>query len=228
MAKNETKKDTKKESKAIGRYIEAFLIKYRIVILSVIGALFLAAIVIGVFSAVTTGIHKKGLSAVDDISMTLVNAGEDGYAEAAEQALIDLEPLAQSKNIVGSRANMLRAEILFNDKDYAQAREAWLLAAGGRRKTYILPLALYNAAVCSEELSEPDLAVQYYEQASADETFVLKTHSLFNIGRVKDELGDYEGAATAYQHVVDAYAGDTWANIATTRLIALRSEGKIR
>jgi tetratricopeptide (TPR) repeat protein len=219
--------NAQKEPQTAAEHIEAFLIKYRIILLSVIGALFFAALVSGIVFAVTSSIHKKGLEALDNITTTLTASSEE-YEQAAIDALARLETLVTSGGIVGARANMLAAEIHFKDKNWTDARNAWLKAADLRKSSYLAPLALYNAAVCSEELGEPDAALQYFEKAAAARDFALKGHALFNAGRIKDAQGDYEGAAKSYTELTDTYADDSWANLAMSRLIALRAEGKIQ
>jgi tetratricopeptide (TPR) repeat protein len=222
------KEGEKNEAVTVSARIEAFLIQHRKVILSVVVAVAAAAAATGIAFAVTESVHKKGLSRVDQISAALVKASEDDYEAASQTALAELESLAAAKSIVGARANMLKAEILFNGKKFDEARAAWLKAADAGKKSYIAPLSWFNAAVCSEELGESDAAFEWYQKAGSEKDWTLKTHALFNAGRVKDEAGDWDAAAKLYQELNDAHSGDSWANIAMTRILTLRAEGKIQ
>jgi tetratricopeptide (TPR) repeat protein len=222
------KSDAKKETLTVAGRIEAFLIKYRKAILVTAAVIVAGGAAAGIGVAATESARKKGLDRVDRISAALVKADGDGYAEASGTALAELESLTTRKNIVGARANMLKAEILFNDKKFDGARDAWLKAADADKKSYIAPLSWFNAAACCEELGDSEAAFEWYRKAGGEKDFTLKTHALFNAGRVKDEVGDYEAAAKAYQELNDAHAGDSWANLAMTRIIALRAEGKIQ
>jgi tetratricopeptide (TPR) repeat protein len=224
--RQETKNTARDGSESASRRIEAFLLAHRAAILLLTGIIIIGAIGAGVFFAVSESITKNGLEQLDEISLSLT--GGDGYAGREETALSRLDALTAKKGIVGARANMLLAEIHFNGKRYADSRGAWLKAAECRPASYIAPLSWYNAAVCSEELEDADEAFAYYEKAGAQKDFALKTHALFNAGRVKDEKADYEGAGAKYQELNDNHAGDSLANLAMSRLITLRAEGKIQ
>ncbi|GMO40083.1 MAG: hypothetical protein Pg6C_00770 [Treponemataceae bacterium] len=217
----------KQEAATVSQHIEAFLLKYRKVILSFAAAIVIGAAAVGIAFAVTETVRKKGLERIDRIANALVKANEDDTA-ASQTALTELESLTAAKNIVGARANMLKAEILFNDKKFDEARAAWLKAADAGKKSYIAPLSWFNAAVCSEEIGDFDAAFEWYQKAGNAKDWTQKTHALFNAGRVKDEAGGYEAAAKLYQELNEAYAGDSWANIAMTRVLTLRAEGKIQ
>jgi tetratricopeptide (TPR) repeat protein len=226
--KQETKDARQRGPVPLARRVEAFLIAHRIMLLSLLGIIIIGSIGAGVFFSVSETLNKKGLAQLDEISTALANNSGDSYETREQEALLKLEALAQKRSIVGARANMLMAEIHFNAKRYEQARDAWLKAAQHSSASYIAPLSWYNAAVCSEELGQTEDAFTYYEKAGAQKDFALKTHALFNAGRVKDEALDFEGAAAKYQELNDKYSGDSWANLAMTRLITLRAEGKIQ
>ena len=121
---------------------------------------------------------------------------------------------------------MLEAELAFETKDYKRARAAWLAVVKAGKKSYTAPLAYYNAAVCSEELGDVDSAIQYYQKAGDFEDFLLVAHSLFSLGRVKETKQDFKGAAVVYQKIVDKYPSDKWSDLAKSRLIALKADGK--
>ena len=54
----------------------------------------------------------------------------------------------------------------------------------------------------------------------------MVSHAYFSLGRVLEAQGDYAGAAEAYKTIKDKFSDDDWANLATTRLIELQSQGK--
>ncbi|GMO63269.1 MAG: hypothetical protein Ta2A_10270 [Treponemataceae bacterium] len=148
---------------------------------------------------------------------------------AAKTALdsLDSSGLTEKKGIAGIRANMFKAGLLFAEEKWEDARSAWLTAADLDKKSYMAALSWYNAAVCSEELDDKENAIAYYEKCIATEDFTLLAHAIFNAGRVKDESGDYKGAAEHYQKLVDAYPESGWTNIAHSRLLSLRIEEKV-
>ncbi|MDR3284281.1 MAG: tetratricopeptide repeat protein [Treponema sp.] len=216
------------EKKSFSEAAGAFLGKYRIVILSAIGGLLVAALAIGIVNYVITQSHARGLEAVEEIAYTLENTEADKLDAAVTGALSSLEEYADGKSVVAVRANLLKADLFFRDKKYEEARVAWIAASEAQKKAYTAPTGWYNAAVCSEELGDIESAAAYYEKAAAFENFALKTHTLFSLGRIKDASGDYTGAAAQYQKLQDAYPDDSWTSLAISRLIALRAEGKIQ
>ncbi len=141
--------------------------------------------------------------------------------------LDEIQPYLNKKNVVGVRANMLAASIAFQKKDYENSKTYWLAAFASGKKSYTAPVCKYNAAVCCEELGDNTKAAEYYESASDAKDFLLVTHCLFSLGRVKEALNDFTGAAVAYNKLVDKYPDDEWTNVAQSRLIALKTEGKI-
>jgi tetratricopeptide (TPR) repeat protein len=89
-------------------------------------------------------------------------------------------------------------------------------------------LCWFNAGVCAEEIGNVADALNYYQSAvDYSGEFLLVSHALFSIGRIKDASGDCTGAAEAYQKLVDGYEGTTWAKLAQSRLIDLKADGLI-
>ncbi|MDR3312352.1 MAG: hypothetical protein LBS64_04385 [Spirochaetaceae bacterium] len=214
-------KKTESFSQAAGNVI----IKHRMIFLAVIGALLVSAIAIGLVNWIGTRSRERGLSAVEDISWAVQKA--DSLDSAVQKALSDLDAWTGKKGIVGVRANMLKAELLFRDKKYDEARLSWNAAAEAEPKAYTAPLAWLNAGVASEELDDRDGAAGYYQKAAAYADFPLLTRTMFNLGRVLDEAEKYTEAAAQYQKLSDTYGDDPWASLAMSRILALRVEGKI-
>jgi tetratricopeptide (TPR) repeat protein len=212
----------------ISETVGDFLSKYRLLFLLIIGALIVAALAIGAANYFITQSNAKGIAAIDEISYTLGKASGEDVEAAVTAALVQLGDYTSGKGVVGTRANLLKADLLFRAKNYEEARSAWVRAAETQKKVYTAPISWYNAAVCSEELGDTASAISQYETAIAFDDFALKTHAIFNLARIKDESGDYTGASVQYQTLVDTYPDDSWANLAMSRLIALRAEGKIQ
>ena len=144
-----------------------------------------------------------------------------------DAAIGGLGPYLEKSGIVGVRANMLAADIYFQKKDWAAGRDAYLKAAGAGEKFYTAGICYYNAAVCCEELGDNQAAAGYYESASGKESFYLAPHALFSLARVSESLSDYAKAGDTYQKIIDSYSDDEFAKLAHSRLIALKSAGKL-
>ncbi|MBQ4331318.1 MAG: tetratricopeptide repeat protein [Spirochaetaceae bacterium] len=223
------------EKKSFADNVGGFLTKYRVLFIGVIIALFVVAIVWGIFSMMSTSSHEKGLNQLDSIVYTMTKAAstasDDASIDAArEVALPQLLDLAGKNkgNIVGLRANMAAAEVYFSQGKWSEARDCWLESAATKDAGYTAPICYYNAAVCSEELADVDAAIRYYEKALSSGECEFEPHILFSLGRLHEGKGDFVAASDNYLSLKDKYPSDSWTSLAESRLIALRAEGKIQ
>ena len=184
-----------------------------------------------VFAAIGNSAKDKNLQTLDEISYELTAKSadlEDAELEARiATALEKAAPLTKKGGIVGARANMFCAEVTFWQEKYDASAEYWKAAVEKSKKTYISPIAYFNLAVCYENLGNNDLAAENYKLAADNEEFVMRAHAMFSYARVLEAKGDFAGASAAYNDVNDKFAGSSWANLAKTRLISLKNEGKI-
>ncbi len=216
-----------KDKSSVGENVSSFLIKYRIVFLSLIAALLVLCVAFGVYTAVSEKSRAAGLAEIQEIVDTLAKAQEADYETARADAIKNLSGAIEKSGVVGVRANMALADIYFAEAKWQNACDAWLAAAEKGPRDYTAPMCWYNAAVCYEELGDTASAITYFQKAADTVGFGLASRALFNIGRIKDTAGDYEGAVTVYQQLNDAYPSDSWASLAMSRIIALRAEGKV-
>lgn len=206
------------KTSVLGKFLE----KNIKVIGGLIAVLIVFVIVAVVGSSIKTKAAEKGLSQVDAIEYTFKKDAEDFKAKQ-DAALSELEALASKGGIVGVRANMLKAEILFEQKNYDASRSAWLKAADAKKSVYTAPLCYYNAAICSENLNDLEGAVSGYEKAISSKDFYLIDHAYFSLGRVNEAKGDLEKAVAAYEKIEAIHSGSRWANLAKDRIIAINS-----
>lgn len=222
------------EKKSSGsQKLSAFLGKNRIVLLAILCLLVLGVVAYAVAFSVYSSSVKKNLDVVEMIEYSLLKDAADLEESAVtarqDTALSNLEPYLKKGGIVGARADMLAADIRMQRKEWDASRTLWLDAAAKRRKTYLAPICNFNAAVCSEELGDAESALKYYLLAAENSEFTVRSRAYFDAGRVKESLGDFEGAADLYEQIASLeYSNDIWNDLAQTRLIALRIEGKIQ
>lgn len=221
----------KMENESIASSINSALEKSRTAVIALIVILVLAVVGFVVGITVHDKIIANGIEKLDTISYIYSKDGDSLSDEdvAARQAtaIEQLNPLAEKSGIIGARANMLLAEIYFEKADYTASRDAWLKAARVG-KAYIVPYATYQAAVCSEDLNDVDSALNYFKAAADDAEFFLKDHALFNVGRLNEGKADFEAAKAAYEKLNADNPDSQWANLAKSRLIALKIDGKIQ
>lgn len=219
------------EKKSLSENLGDFILRNLRVIFVFCGVLLLGAVCAVVVISVNEKTIEKGLGKIDLISYELTNKSYDlsetEIAARQDKAVSSLSELVGKSGIVGVRANMLSAEIYYQKKDFENARSAWLAAAQKGKNTYIVPIAFFNAASCSEELGNLDDAAAGYKSASEVKDFYEAAHALFSLGRVQEAKGDFVAAAASYQALVDKSPEDSWAKLAKNRLVSLKISGKV-
>lgn len=197
----------------------------------VLVGLIVVLLVLTGIAVATSSFNKKavenGLAEVDSIEYSFKKDADDisseDFVARQDKALADLESLVSKSGIVGIRANMLKAEILFEKNDFENSRSAWLKAAEAKKSAYTASICFYNAAVCAENLNDLNGAFDYYSKAVSNEEFYLVDHAYFSLGRVNEAKGDAEAALASYQKICDIHPASSWANLAKTRIIALNA-----
>lgn len=211
--------------------IAEFVSKKRVPLVAVVAIVLAAIVIYAVATYVGAKNTEKGLAAVDAITYELTDGSmalEDEELDARRtKAMDDLAEYLAKGGIVGVRANMLAADIAFGRDDFEAALDFWEQAAAKGKRSYTVPLANYNIGVCHEELGDFAAASVAYAKAADAQEFAFAAHARFNEGRTKEACGEYEAAYDAYQKLIDAMPNDTWANLAKSRQIALRVEGRV-
>lgn len=237
MAENVVKMNTnlsdKEKRSSASKRISDFLSNNRIALLVVLCLVVLGFIAYAVSLSMHSASVKKNLDVIETIEFSLTKdaseLGESAISARHDTALSNLDPYLKKGGIVGARADMLAADIHMQRKDWNAARSLWLDAAAKRKGTYLASVCNFNAASCSEELGDVEAALEYYAKVCDDKDFVDRSRACFNAGRIKESLGDFEGAADFYGRIASfEYSGDTWNDLAQTRLVSLRAEGKIQ
>ena len=225
----------KDEKKTFAAVLNEWLMKNRIVLLVILGVIIASCVVFSVvYSVNKSGLEKK-FNELDAISYELTQLMSDTDMEAEEKTAKEADVLAEitafagknKKSAAGARAFMLAADVEFKNGNYENAKNYWLSGADANKKAYTAALCWYNAAICCDELNDYDAALANIDLAVSRDDFKLKPRALFNAGRIAEEKEDYELAAEYYNKANDSFAGDSWANLAKTRLISLEAEGKI-
>lgn len=154
----------KEEKKTASEKFSAWLVKYRFVLIGIIGAIIVCAVVIGIIIGVDKSNREKGFAALDEIetSYTEMISNEDLDADGRAEKVATFRDEAAAltgKGAVGSRAYMLLADIEFYEKNYDDAIAAWLSSIEANPAAYTSSLALYNIAISYEEKGDIDNAI---------------------------------------------------------------------
>ena len=219
------------EEQTASKKLAGFIEKRKVGFIATLAVFVCALIGYIIFATVANNNKVKGLQAIDEITYEMTDKSSDlSETEIAARLSTGLEKASaytKKGGIVGARANMLCADITFQQKKYAESAEYWKAAAEKSKKSYIAPLCYFNLAVCCEETGNTDDAATYYKLAADNNSFVMRTHAMFSYGRLLEAKGDYATAAAAYTELNDNFSGDSWADLAKSRLIALKKDGKI-
>lgn len=204
-----------------------FLEKNFKVVLGIVLVLFVFLIVGVVASSINAKSVEKSLSEIDQIDYIFrkdsAELNENDFTARQNDALENLESLSSKSGIVGVRANMFKADILFQKNDFEASREAWLKAADSKKSAYTSAICFYNAAVCSENLNDLQGAIDNYSKAINAKEFYLIDHAYFNLGRVNEEIGNFDKAKEAYEKLNELHPNSPWAPVAKSRIISINS-----
>lgn len=220
-----------REEMTASKKLGAFIDKNKKVFISVFVIAVCVLIGFIVYSSLANKAVVKNLQALDEITYTLTSGSsalEESEIELRRQNAIEQAGAYTSKGgIVGARANMLCADLTYQQKKYEDSAAYWKACAAKAKKSYLAPIANFNLAVCEEELNKMDDAAEHYKLAADNLEFILRPHAMFSYARVVETQGNYELAAAAYNELIDAYADNEWAKLAKSRLIVLKNMGKI-
>lgn len=218
--------------KSLSVSLNAALEKSRGLVVAISVVVFVLILAVVIVATVVSKSTERGIEKIDTITFTLLNEAdsisEEDVSVRISSALDSLSELTGKGGIVGARANMLSAELVFIQKKYDSARDFWLKAASAGKKSYIAPLSYYKAAVCCEELGDFDNAVLYYRAAASDKDFVLLDHALFSLGRACEQKQDFAAAEEAYERLNSRSPTSSWGLLAKTRLISMKADGFVQ
>ena len=219
------------EEVTASKKLAGFIEKRKIAIITILIVLVCLLVGYVIFASVANNNKAKGLQAIDEITFEMTDNSSDlsdgEIAVRLNTAFEKASAYTKKGGIVGARANMLCADITYQQKKYGESADFWKAAAEKSKKSYIAPLCYFNLAVCYEEAGNKEDAATYYKLAADNNSFVMRTHAMFSYARLLEAKGDYENAAAAYTELNDNFSGDSWADLAKSRLIALKIDGKI-
>jgi tetratricopeptide (TPR) repeat protein len=226
MKKEKSDKDT-----TVNERFNGFVKNYRVPIFIILGAILLALMgFIAVFS-VSNALRKKATSEVEELISryeALLPLPEDGTASPDMESLLsDIEAFAKkTPGYAGGRAWAMLAAIYGEKKEWPETEVAWAGAAKAAGKTYLAPIAWFNAAVAAEEQGRNEQAIEYYAKSlESPASFPSAPQAQFSIGRLKEGTGDREGALEAYRALISELSYNTvWKNFAQSRILALEAQ----
>ena len=220
----------KNKSEAAER-INEFVQKHRKAIFICLGVIVLGLTGTVVTISLVDLFRTRAISGVEELLNRYIELGyeitDEDSADQVESLLADLNSFARGKSgYAGGRAWSIIASIHADREQWPEAEEAWRNAARVASKTYLAPIALFNAAVACEEQGNNDKAIELYSMSvSHPMDFPGAPHAQFSIGRLNEANNNTSAALDAYYMVLARWPAITvWVNLAYSRIIALESE----
>ncbi|MCL2214491.1 MAG: tetratricopeptide repeat protein [Treponema sp.] len=226
-----------KEKESIGDKINDFVKKNRKAIIMVFGVFVLLFAGLIVWFLISDSMSKKATAEIVELTEEYekLRFGEeaDYYSADMNALLARLDEFAgKNTGFPGSKAWSNIAHIYSGRQDWARSEEAWLNSARVGAKTYLGPIALFQAAVAAEEQNKLEKAVEYLQQCvSHSFEFPDAPRAQFNIGRLYEQLGNYSAALEAYRAVLINWPWErseaisqnmhVWQNLARNQIIKL-------
>jgi tetratricopeptide (TPR) repeat protein len=215
----------------LGDGINEFIQRHRTPIFISGGAILLLLFASIVVLSVMDKVRAKAIGAVEDFSSRyetlLPSITEEYSAVDVEELLAEIETFARKNSgYAAGKAWSIIANIHGQKKNWPAAETAWAAAAKAANKTYLAPLAFFNAGAAAEEQGKTNEAIEYYTSSLASTAdFPGASRTQFSIGRLQESLGDTEAAIAAYRAVISGWSYDqVWPNLARSRIIALEGE----
>jgi tetratricopeptide (TPR) repeat protein len=221
----------KTEKMSLDDGVNELVRKYRKPIFISFGALVLLLAVVIASLSLADLFRKKATSAAEEFNRRYealrFNIAEESSAADVAALLTELNAFAKkTSGYAGGRAWSIIAGIHADKKEWAEAQSAWTSAAKAAPKTYLAPIAYFNAGVAAEEQGKTTEAIDSYARAiSQPAAFPAAARAQFSIGRLKESLQDRDAALEAYRAVVSDWPNDTvWTSLAHSRIISLETQ----
>ena len=216
--------------------ISSFFRKNRKGILTAIVLVVILLIGLIVFLTVKDNLDKKAIAAVEELNTEYeglrYNLTDDTRAGEVNDLLTRLETFGgNKKGYAASRAWSLAADIYTAREDWVKTEEAWLNSAVAGDKTYLGPVAYFQAAIAAEQQYKLEQAIEYLNKCTSHSfEFIDAPRAQFNIGRLYEQLGNKTLAIDAYRALLLNYQWEydtfnqinlIWHNLARNRIIVL-------
>jgi tetratricopeptide (TPR) repeat protein len=222
------------ETVSISSRINNFVQKNRtILFISLASIIGVVVILITVFSIRDNAIAR---------SFFIVDAFEERYQDLVEisgdippelsnvEVNALLEELAafanQNSGYAAARAYALSAAIYESASEWAGAEAAWTGAATKAAKTYLGPIAYFNAAAAAEEQGANERAIELYTTAlNYGAEFPAAPRAHFSIARIHETMGNNALALETYQALIGRWPqNQVYVNLAHSSVLALSAE----
>ena len=230
MAKNKDKEVQLTASEKMTQSVDSWLGRHIKLIASIVIAVVAVIVIAAIVTVVVNNAQSKRYEKLDAVTasyaeFSAMDGDAEGYAEAKNNVIAGAEELAKNpKNYPGAKANLILADMAFDDGDYNKAIELYSLVASSQKKTFLREVALMSLAASYEENGDKAAALKVYNDFfdEYDTESFYSSRALFNAARLTEET-DKALAISIYEQLIayfESYNSE-YAKLAKSRVAQL-------
>ena len=230
MAKNKDKEVQLTASEKMTQSVDSWLGRHIKLIASIVIAVVAVIVIAAIVTVVVNNNQSKRYEKLDAVTasyaeFSAMDGDAEGYAEAKNNVMAGAEELAKNpKNYPGAKANLILADMAFDDGDYNKAIELYSLVASSQTKTFLREVALMSLAASYEENGDKAAALKVYNDFfdEYDTESFYSSRALFNAARLTEET-DKALAISIYEQLIayfESYNSE-YAKLAKSRVAQL-------
>ena len=230
MAKNKDKEVQLTASEKMTQSVDSWLGRHIKLIASIVIAVVAVIVIAAIVTVVVNNDQSKRYEKLDAVTasyaeFSAMDGDAEGYAEAKNNVIAGAEELAKNpKNYPGAKANLILADMAFDDGDYNKAIELYSLVASSQTKTFLREVALMSLAASYEENGDKAAALKVYNDFfdEYDTESFYSSRALFNAARLTEET-DKALAISIYEQLIayfESYNSE-YAKLAKSRVAQL-------
>lgn len=230
MAKNKDKEVQLTASEKMTQSVDSWLGRHIKLIASIVIAVVAVIVIAAIVTVVVNNNQSKRYEKLDAVTASFaefsaMDGDAEGYAEAKNNVIAGAEELAKNpKNYPGAKANLILADMAFDDGDYNKAIELYSLVASSQTKTFLREVALMSLAASYEENGDKAAALKVYNDFfdEYDTESFYSSRALFNAARLTEET-DKALAISIYEQLIayfESYNSE-YAKLAKSRVAQL-------
>ncbi len=208
--------------------LAVFLTQRRVLVIAALVIVVVVIVAAAVWTPVRSSMADKNARVAEEIDQLFSDwlyAGDDQQSGLEEQFLSTASAAADGKaEYPAQRALFMRGQYYINKEMWPEASADFAALAERFPRSYLAPVALFNAASTSEEAGDPAKASEFYTRLveGYGDSSAEVAEALFNLGRLAEEGGDKEKAREYYNRLVADYDTSDWKNIAKTRILLMK------
>lgn len=230
MAKNKDKEVQLTASEKMTQSVDSWLGRHIKLIASIVIAVVAVIVIAAIVTVVVNNNQSKRYEKLDAVTasyaeFSAMDGDAEGYTEAKNNVIAGAEELAKNpKNYPGAKANLILADMAFDDGDYNKAIELYSLVASSQTKTFLREVALMSLAASYEENGDKAAALKVYNDFfdEYDTESFYSSRALFNAARLTEET-DKALAISIYEQLIayfESYNSE-YAKLAKSRVAQL-------